>query len=269
MVAPTLGVAGTAGSLAWLLWETVEEIRDEGREAHAIARLTDAFHHVVAPVQRYVVEQDPASRAEFERRLLDVREALRELDELSAEAYTAEERAAARHVEGILSAMEAIGRAIFAASPRMEHEVHGQVLQLGRLADQASDTLHRMLEGTSGEVRAAVARAAQAIRWASWAATGILLVAGAVGLGLAVRLSARLSRPIAAIAQASERIAASDLAERVAVEADGEVGQAARAFNAIAEALARGRPATRWAGWSGRGRTSSARGARDAASGED
>lgn len=67
------------------------------------------------------------------------------------------------------------------------------------------------------------------------------LVAGAVALlaatALALLLVVQLSRPLARLIHATARIAAGDLAHRVAVRTHDEIGRLARAFNEMAAAL--------------------------------
>jgi signal transduction histidine kinase len=70
-----------------------------------------------------------------------------------------------------------------------------------------------------------------------------LLLAGvasaAVALIIALFLARRILRPVAALTTAVKRMQSGDLAQRVPVHSEDELGELARAFNAMADALAR------------------------------
>jgi len=73
-------------------------------------------------------------------------------------------------------------------------------------------------------------------------AFALVLLAGAAGAGLAgAALARRITRPIEALRAAAARVAAGELGVRVGVQADGEVGDLVRAFDAMSADLALGR----------------------------
>ncbi len=63
------------------------------------------------------------------------------------------------------------------------------------------------------------------------------LVAGAAAIVLALVLSQRLARPVHELTRAARRVEAGTLDERVDARGRGEIGELARAFNAMAEGL--------------------------------
>ncbi|HWQ12628.1 MAG TPA: ATP-binding protein [Roseiflexaceae bacterium] len=65
------------------------------------------------------------------------------------------------------------------------------------------------------------------------------LASGALALVLTAVLSRSVLGPVEALTQAARRMGAGDLRQRVAVRARGEIGDLARAFNAMADGLAR------------------------------
>jgi signal transduction histidine kinase len=70
----------------------------------------------------------------------------------------------------------------------------------------------------------------------------LLLVAVGAGLGavlLVLGLSRRILAPVKSLTAAAQRMAAGDLTQRVAVTTDDEIGDLARAFNRMADGLAR------------------------------
>jgi len=71
---------------------------------------------------------------------------------------------------------------------------------------------------------------------ALWIATGI---ASAVALILTLLLSSAILRPIRVLTQASRRMEAGDLSQRVTITARDEIGELAHTFNTMAESLQR------------------------------
>jgi len=65
------------------------------------------------------------------------------------------------------------------------------------------------------------------------------LAAGAVALALTWLLSRRILQPVGALTDAARRLGRGDLGSRVAPVSNDEIGELARAFNAMAEGLAR------------------------------
>ncbi len=74
-----------------------------------------------------------------------------------------------------------------------------------------------------------------AINRSTWLSSS---VAGAVALLLGLFLFRQIVSPVRAVTGAAQRIAAGDLEQRVPVAGDDEVGQLARSFNQMADALA-------------------------------
>ncbi|HEX4364104.1 MAG TPA: ATP-binding protein [Solirubrobacteraceae bacterium] len=68
---------------------------------------------------------------------------------------------------------------------------------------------------------------------------GLVLVI-AIGIGFTLYLRRSLLRPVRTVADATGRLAEGDLATRVAAESEDEIGQLARAFNTMADAIERG-----------------------------
>jgi two-component system sensor histidine kinase AtoS len=67
----------------------------------------------------------------------------------------------------------------------------------------------------------------------------VLLIAAAVGLGIAGILTARLTRSLERLAEAASDVAGGHLERRVEVQTQDEVGRVARAFNTMIESLRR------------------------------
>lgn len=66
-----------------------------------------------------------------------------------------------------------------------------------------------------------------------------IMAAGSLALVVTMLLSRSILRPVEALTQAARRMGAGDLSQRVEIEATGEVGELAKAFNAMADSLER------------------------------
>ena len=71
-----------------------------------------------------------------------------------------------------------------------------------------------------------------------WLLTAVL-AAGAVAIALTWTLSRRILRPVEALTEAARRMETGDISQRVAVQTQDEIGELARAFNSMADGLAR------------------------------
>ena len=90
---------------------------------------------------------------------------------------------------------------------------------------RVEEVVEQDVEGTLGSIRRSLALAALA-------AAGLALLVTAI-------LSARLLRPIEELTAAARRLERGDLTQRVRVRSRDEVGELARAFNAMAGGLER------------------------------
>jgi two-component system, OmpR family, sensor kinase len=108
-----------------------------------------------------------------------------------------------------------------AGAPRSSQTVERPVERNGRLLGQVQ------LSEAPAYARAALVNTAKA-----WGLAGLLGVIIAAGVGWLVAW--RLSRPITALTEASDRMAAGELGVRAAVERGDEVGRLARSFNQMA-----------------------------------
>jgi signal transduction histidine kinase len=66
-----------------------------------------------------------------------------------------------------------------------------------------------------------------------------MLAAGVVAIALTLALSRRILRPVEALTEAARRMETGDISQRVAVQTKDEIGELARAFNSMADGLAR------------------------------
>lgn len=76
----------------------------------------------------------------------------------------------------------------------------------------------------------------QSVNWGLLLASGL---AGVVAIGMTVMLSKRILHPVLALTDAARRMENGDLTQRVDTNVQGEIGELAHAFNAMAETLSR------------------------------
>ncbi len=235
---PYLALAGLGVVAFWIVWQWVGTIQKEAVvEMKSAADLQVAVVRLVMPANDYLLTGDPAERGEFEWRLAGTREALARLEQ--AHLMHPEERRALGEVRGRLGAIETISREILAVpDPRRGPSLIGAMKELDRAGDEVTATLNRFRQANEREIEEESEQAVVLVRRVSGLGLGLLVLSVGGGVGLALVIAAWLSRPILAIAETSRRMAEGDLSRRVAAHAGGELGEAARAFNEMAERLA-------------------------------
>jgi two-component system, OmpR family, sensor histidine kinase BaeS len=130
---------------------------------------------------------------------------------------------------------DASGAVVYDSSPgaraRLSENERAQAIQL---RSERSTAGYLLLEGgavlTTVEEQALMRRLTSAALLAS-------LIAGGVGLLLALVLSHRLLRPVNDLTRAAGRMAQGDLSQRVAVHGRDEIGRLGQTFNSMASAL--------------------------------
>jgi signal transduction histidine kinase len=239
IVIPYLFLAGIGVIGLQVIWQRVQAIENEAAmELEGIASLQLAVARLVMPANDYLITGDPMERVEFEQRATQAHASL-----VRAEAIVfsnQEERGLFGAVRDQVPQIEALSREILATpDPRMNRAAPAKMKALNRVSDEASATLGRIREIALREIEEDVERGSAVVRRVSAAGVAALLLSVAGGMGLALIFSTWLSRPIRAIAQGSRRLAEGDLSQRVDINSGGELGEAAQAFNEMAQRLER------------------------------
>jgi HAMP domain-containing protein len=194
-----------------------------------------AIQQVLLPVYAYRDNADPAERQSFEEQMLLFDGALSRLEIITFD--DPEERRIVQTVRKLAGEMEAHSRVVLQASDPQGPAAAGAARALRPLRGQAGIEVHQLAQAEYRRLTEAVTHASGEFRRGRTA----LLVALALSLGasaaLALIAGIWVSRPIRAIAVASQRLGEGDLSHRVATNASGELGQTARAFNRMAEQL--------------------------------
>jgi len=232
LVLDGLGVVGIRA-----LWRNVKNINDEAvRAVKETGDLQRALLELSKPVELYLIVGDPAERERFEERLARVQELLARME--TPFFRRVDERRLLEAVAGQLPRLEALSREILAVpDPRADRAAPEKMRALVKLSDRATAALSELHETGLREMEGDFARVLDAIWRATAYGLGILVLSMTAGVAMAFLFSSWLSRPLLGIAQGSRRMATGDLSQRVDESAGGELGEAARAFNEMAERL--------------------------------
>lgn len=233
---PYLVLAGVGVVGFWGLWQSVESIRHEAvAEIESTANLRLAVTQLVLPANHYLITGDPREREEFDRRLARVKQFI---DLVASAFHDPEEHRLLEIVKGQVVRIEGVSRQLLALSdPRTNPAALAEMTALVQLADDTVEVLERITAIADREIEEEIERGSHRSRQVILAGIVALLLSIAGAAALAVFFSAWLSRPTVALAETSRRIAEGDLSQRVEVHTGGELGEATRAFNQMADAL--------------------------------
>jgi len=234
---PYLALTGVGVVGFWALWQSIESLRHEAvAEINGTTHLQLAVTQLVLPANHYLITGDPREREEFDQRLARVKQSIAPV---ASAFHDPEERRLLEIVKGQVVRIEGLSRQLFALSdPRNNPAALAEVTAMVQLADDTVEVLERIHAVAHREIEEDTEHASSMIRRLAVAGLLALILSAAGAAGLALLLSAWLSRPLQALAQASRRIAdEGDLSQRVEVHTGGEVGEATRAFNQMAEQL--------------------------------
>ncbi len=235
-----LVVGGVSVVLAWIIFASVEEGRQRGREVEAIDRIHGLVHHFVSDLHLVLwgVElpehRPPKETLEEVKARLAAYEAL---EHAQGNAEARQELARLDALKTLLARLEMAALALLTTSARGGPPLPSNLAVANGLAHEISaviDELHRVHET---KFRLATDRTR---RWMILIST---LYAGSVVGGVLLLvvgdrfLTRKLVAPISRLAEAALHIAGGDLSRRVPIQSGDEVGQLSRAFNAMAGRL--------------------------------
>ncbi|CBE67556.1 MAG: HAMP domain-containing protein [Candidatus Methylomirabilis oxygeniifera] len=136
--------------------------------------------------------------------------------------------------------MEVLGREIVEPAPfPYTREISAKVARLTKVHDHVDTTLHQLMDIHIREIDDAMRHVSDVGRQVIFVTFVTLAVSALGAVTISVPLAHWLSRPIRAIAQGSRRLAEGDLSQRVETTGGGELGEAAQAFNEMAQRLER------------------------------
>lgn len=177
-------------------------------------------------------------RMQVERRAAHFEAAFRLL--AATPFQVADERQLIEVLRGIVSDIEARSQEVLAApNPPTNRDARAMMEALIRLSDYIEPILQRLQEIHVSEIEALVQRTSHLNYQTETMTFAVVLLGLALATVLSLLSSNWLSRPIRAIAQGSRRLAEGDLSQRVETTGGGELGEAAQAFNEMAQQLER------------------------------
>lgn len=219
------------------LAESFSRAQEEARlELKRPSDVISALDQLMADVKNYVVSNSPEGRKGMERHLTQFLAAMSVL--ATTPFHEPEETRLLEEVQRQVPRIEALSREMLSIpGPRADRAILLTMRELDRLGDQTDAQLHQLIDVQLREIGESAERAID-LGYQIQTITLAVFLIGAVGaVGLSFSFAVWLSRPIRAIAQGSRRLADGDLSHRVDVRTGGEPGEAAAAFNEMAERL--------------------------------
>lgn len=239
VLTPFLGFAGIAGLHFGALMHSY--IRIQGDATAELKRTSDvmmAVDNLVLATEAYLAGEGRHARQQVRSRLTHLHEAFRMLD--GTRFKGADERRLFDAARDLVPRLEALGREIVTvASAAMPRDVSDRTGALLRLHDQIDATLHRLMEIHARAIDDATEHLSDVGRQVVIVMFITLILSGLGAIAASFPLANWLSRPLRAIARGSCRLAEGDLSQRVETSSGGELGEAAHAFNTMAERLER------------------------------
>jgi len=200
-----------------------------------------ALGNVIPPVSDYLVNGDPSARQRYGTAINELRARLSDHVSLhSTHRHTADHAvsldqligAASKNAE-VMAQMEAV---IFEAEEGADH-----MAALRTLIDETNGQLDHVLLEAQADIVTARSQHSAAERNAFIGLAVSALMATGLAIFLALAFTRSISVPLAQLAQAVERISSAHLSSPVTVEASGEIGTLASAFERMRRELIRER----------------------------
>lgn len=195
-----------------------------------------AWDQLILAMNDYMVVGGLKERIQVERHVAHLKAAFRAVATLPNQ--DAEERHVIGALGSIASRIEARSQEVLAApNPLTNRDTRVMIEALIRLNDHLVPVLYKLQEITLNSVEVLTLRASELNRQTETTSLIAILLGVAGAATSSILFSGWLSRPILAITRGSRRMVEGDLSQRVDVNTGGELGEAAAAFNAMAERL--------------------------------
>jgi PAS domain S-box-containing protein len=208
-----------------------DELVPSGTRLARLQEVAVALSALEADVERFAIVGGPQQREAAQQSLLELRARAGQLD--IPEARATLDRALARLADEVHKLTSVDG--VFGST----RERNERLLNLYAALREAKEAQHALGQQTRGQLQQTMQRQKETIVaiMVQFAGMGALLVL--VAAAVAALVARSIARPAADLAQAAQQLAAGDLARRVQVDSQDEIGQLAQRFNGMAEELQR------------------------------
>lgn len=237
VLAPFVGFASIAGLHFGAIMHSYIRIQEEATvRLKQTSNVRTALDDLMLATEDYLTGKGRQERRRVNFHLARLHELFRILN--AAPSQVAEERQWVEALGGLVPRIEALGRKTAALAPSRPHrDALVRVSALAQLRDRADAALHHLMDIHVHNIDDAMRHVSDVGQQVVFVTFVTLAVSALGAIAISVPLAHWLSRPIRAIAQGSRRLAEGDLAQRVEASSGGELGEAAQAFNAMAERL--------------------------------
>ncbi len=239
VLAPFVGFVSIAGLHFGAIMHSHIRIQEDATvRLKQTSDVMTALDNLMLATEDYRIRKGPQERRQVNFHLARLHELFRILN--AAPLQVAEERQWVEALGGLMPRIEALGRktaALAASRPRRDALV--RVNALAQLHDRADVALHHLMDIYVHNITDAMRHVSDVGRQVVFVTFVTLAVSALGAIAISVPLAHWLSRPIRAIAQGSRRLAEGDLSQRVETTGGGELGEAAQAFNEMAQRLER------------------------------
>src|SRR5574337_2086089 len=239
VLAPFVGFVGIAGLHFGAIMHSYLRIQEDATvDLKRTSDVMAAADGLLLATEDYLVSQGLQEQQRVNGYVTLLHEAFRALETTRFEG--ADERRLFDAMKDMAPRIEVLGREIVAPAlfPH-NREISAKVARLTQIHDHVDTTLHQLMNVHIREIDDAMRHVSDVGQQVIFVTFVTLAVSALRAIAISVPLAHWLSRPIRTIAQGSRRLAEGDLSQRVEVTVGGELGEAAQAFNAMAERLER------------------------------
>ena len=245
MLLPLALLGASALFLLHYTTAALEEVVQEAiEEMHPVMRLQTLMLTAAMPINDYLIHGDPAEKDKFAHLTGDLDRVFEET--LAGPFGLAQERDSVRAAREEWRLAKAIALPLLAlplpvGNPAAAQEIKRMDVHI----DRAVELLGQVHDHVRQEVGEALAQAHAVRRWAYALVAGIFIAAIAIVAATAFALARSILLPLRALETGAKRFGVGDLSHRVELNKSDELGQLAKTFNAMAEALEMSRAALR------------------------
>jgi signal transduction histidine kinase len=226
--------SGIVGLLSfWQASNAAQVLVDDAEMIRAVQEIRTAVGSLSGPPSDFIITGDPAAAGRYAAAQNQVAASIEAYE--SGHQFHSHSAEHSRSAETLITSTRAdmailaqLGEAIFASTDRQQAVSLSSEMEA--LLTAANLRLNELLINAEEDIQLARQAHASAQRSAYIGLIVTALLAFGLAIGLALVFTRSISRPLAELADAADRITAGDLSTPVLVQGSGEVGQLAEAF---------------------------------------